>query len=319
MPKRISKPYASGRSIRYLNSETGGRRILAARMPRRSVMWRLWARRGVALAVLLGLATGLVASLAWGMHQVGRRLLWENDDYLCRTFEVTVAGDLPPDNILEFLGLHETVNLWALLLARRVPASRLTARSPINIDQMRERFLLRVPSIATMEIAVRLPDRLEIRATERVPLAIVEASGSYNDFAVDRHGMVFFAPRQDRHLPVISGLSGVDIRPGVDLSETLAAPLRLLDLLRHPEFSRTIRVRRLDVQPVDYIACLLDVGTRVHISWADMDKPSPVADGPLKLKLGSLRSVLNDNRDRGRTPLLIDLTLTEDNIPVTLN
>ncbi len=317
MAGSVRKRSKSASSVRYLSAEMGRRRILSARPRRGQAAWRVRLQRLIVVLVLLAVAGGTLTAVTLGIRTIGRRLLWENDAYRLRTVSVTVEGRLPAENVLEFLSLPEDVNLWALLLARRVAPGRMTAETILNIDQMRERFLSRVPSVSGVEIAVDLPERMTVRVTERVPRAIVDRDGAYGDFVVDRHGVVFFAPRRDNHLPVIYGIDAQAIRPGMDLSVALTAALRLLEAVGHPEFNREFHIRDLRLAAADYIECILENGVQVRLAWPDMHNPEAASGRDLTLKLRSLRAVLQENRDHARTPQTIDLTLTEDNIPVT--
>ncbi len=256
--------------------------------------------------ILMALAIGGVTAAVWGLKSLDRRLWRENDAYRLRTIAVTVEGRLPVERVLEFMAyddLREGVNLHQ-----------------VDIGAVRANFLRRTPSVSDMELAVRFPDRLDVRVTERVPLARLEGGEHFGAYAVDRHGIVFFiAYPGEAFLPVVRIEPVGRILPGTDLTDVLGAALQLLDVVRHPEFSRDIVIRRVDLVSADWLDCRLDNGAQVRLSWTDMGKRDAGAREHLRLKLGSLQSVLQDNRDRGRQPLLIDLTHSEDYIPVTLN
>ncbi len=303
-------------SVRVLNAETGRRRILASRSQQRVSAWRMRLRRLTAVLILLLLAGLFVFTLARGIMAVGSRLLWENEDYRLRTVDITVDGSLSRENVMEFLGLPDDINLWSLLLTRARVEDGNGSRSASGIEVLRRRFLRRVPSVSEIELAVRLPDSLHVRVTERVPFAVIDTGSGFGDFVIDRHGVVFFEPRQASQLPRVTGFPPVDIRPGIDLSEYLAAALHLLDSARLPEFNRDIRIRRVNAVSADMLECWLDSGAQVGISWVDMSEGKAFSDEHLKLKLQSLRSILRDSHERGREIISVDLTLSEDNIPV---
>ncbi len=296
----------------------GRRRILAARTSRGGDAWRITLRRLTVVLILLTLLALGVLACAQGLRWAGRRLLWENDTYNVRTLNVRVDGRLSREHVLEFMNLPDEINLWALLLARRTDAGNNGLRDSMTIDRIRENFLKRIPSASDMDIAVRFPDRLDVRVKERVPFATVDAGRGYGDFVIDRHGMVFFDPRDDARLPLIMGVSSENLMPGMDLSGTLKSALRLLDMVRQPRYNRDIVIRRLNVAADEYLECWLENGIHVTLAWAGMDDSRENGDKHLELKLNSLRSIIRDSRETGRRIESIDLTLTEDNIPATL-
>ncbi len=305
-------------SIRTLNADVGRRRILASRTARGSDAWRVRLRRLAVVVILLTVLVVTVAGISRSLRWMGRRLLWENDAYTLTTINVTVDGRLPRENVLEFLDLPEQLNLWALLLARRSDTRGGNGgRSLMAIDQVRERFLQRVPSVSEIQLALRLPNRMDVRVTERVPFAIVHTGTRYGDFVIDRHGMVFFDPRRDPHLPLIAGLAPDTVRPGADLSGRLTPALHLLNVVRQPKYSRDIRIRRLNVAAGDHLEFWLDHGALVNLSWENMNESDRSGEKQLELKLDSLLSILFDNRNSENRLLSIDLTLNAENIPVT--
>ncbi len=304
-------------SIRTLNADIGRRRILTSRTAHGSEAWRVRFRRLAVVLILLTLLAVAVAGLYESLRWAGRRLLWENDAYTLGTIDVRVEGRLPRENVLEFLDLPADLNLWALLLARRSDPRDSDGRPIMAIDQIRKRFLQRVPSVSEVHLALRLPDRLDVRVEERVPFAVVHTGTRYGDFVIDRHGMVFFDPRRDPYLPLIAGLAGETVRPGSDLSGPLTPALHLLNVVRQPKFSRDIRIRRLNVAAGDHLEFWLDDGTLVNLSWVNMNEPDRSGERGLELKLDSLLSILFDNRNSEHRLLSVDLTLTAENIPVT--
>ncbi len=314
MKRRRKKKTAS---VRYLSAEMGRHRILAARTPRGGESWRIHLRRLAVIVILLALLALGVTALVQGIRWAGRKLLWENDAYKVRTINVMVDGRLSREHVLEFMNLPDDMNLWALLLTRRASAGNDNTWRGMTVDQIRESFLRRIPSVSDMDIAVRLPDRLDVRVKERVPFAIVDAGRAYGDFVVDRHGIVFFDPRRDDNLPLIAGVPSDNLMPGVDLSGSLTASLHLLDMVRQPRYNRDINIRRLNVAAQDYLECWLDNGTHVTILWPAMHESGAAGVTHLELKLNSLRSVLRDSSETGQRLQSINLTLTEDNIPAT--
>lgn len=303
-------------SVRYLNPDLGRRRVLATRATRGGDAWRTTLRRLTVVVILLAMLGGVVVALMQGLRWAGRRVLWENDVYQARVLNVRVDGRLSREHVLEFMDLPESINLWELMLGRRGPEGGERTRDVMTIDQIRENFLKRVPSVSDVEIAVLFPDRLDIRVKERVPFAVVGAGNA--DFVVDRHGVVFFDPRYDAHLPLIIGVTSQNLMPGIDLSETLTPTLRLLDMVRQPRYNRDIAIRRLNVAAGEYLECWLDNGIHVTIAWTGMDESGEAGDKHLELKLDSLRSIIRDSRETGRRLQSVDLTLSEDNIPATL-
>jgi cell division protein FtsQ len=97
---------------------------------------------------------------------------------------------------------------------------------------MVEQTLQTHPWIAKAELERRWPNRITLRLTERVPLALVQLEDLYY---IDRSGSLFkpSSPVDPHDFPVITGLSREHFPAGHNLPSTLVSQaLELLDLLK---------------------------------------------------------------------------------------
>lgn len=151
-----------------------------------------------------------------------KALLFENPRYNLAHVDIEVVGRIPRHQVLEWAQIPSGANLLALNLGSI--HGRLTEQSAIGFAEVR-----RV-----------MPNRLQIRVTERRPAARLLTTGGVERpdddvyYIIDRQGMVMRPrPGEDfRHLPEISGANLIDVVVGsrVKGAEVFAA-LNLLTLM----------------------------------------------------------------------------------------
>jgi cell division septal protein FtsQ len=161
---------------------------------------------------LAGLSVGAVFAGRAGM----KRFVWENPTYALSDLRISSDGLLTRLQILEVAGIQEGENIFRVDLHK----------AKMALDQ--------IPQIERVEIRRVLPDRVDIRISERQPLAWVAASTSVrlgvgsDAYLVDARGYVM-RPRKvmPEHLalPVITGVFMEDVAPGQKLpsAEAVAA------------------------------------------------------------------------------------------------
>lgn len=163
-----------------------------------------------------------------------------------------------------------------------------------------ERRLVGHPWILTARVERRLPDRLAIAITERVPVAVVALGSLY---LVDENAAVFKRVEAGEHwdYPVLTGLSPEDLADS-SLPERRSATRRLirgaikvLDVWRASELGTKLRVSEIALDPLFGYTLVLGqgldvaVGAMIHLGTGD-----------LRDKLRKVQVVLGDAASRGR-------------------
>ena len=141
---------------------------------------RDWLRHSLSGLGLLG----VLALVAWGGWSMVQRSSYFN----IRTVEVGETLHLDRARIAALVGLEGPVNLF-----------RFDARGA-------EEALVAHPWVATARVEKRMPDRIEIHLSERVPAAVVSIGGLY---VVDADGAPFVraTAAEAADLPLVTGLT----------------------------------------------------------------------------------------------------------------
>lgn len=244
----------------------------------------------------------------WGLATVGllwfsgrwamRVLLFENPRYNLAHVDIEVVGKIPRHQVLEWAQIPAGANLLALRLGEI--HGRLVTQSAVGFAEVR-----RV-----------MPNRLQIRVTERRPAARLLTTGGVERaeddvyYIIDRQGMVMRPrPGEDfRHLPEISGANLMDVVVGsrVKGAEVFAA-LNLLTLMEaSPMWAEFDRIG-IDVSRPNLLYGRLGRDARVVFS------PDPAVMPEQLRRLEVILSYCQRGRQRLATA---DLTV-ERNVPVT--
>jgi cell division septal protein FtsQ len=223
--------------------------------------------RRSAMVVLAVVGACVAALLLWlGVRALGGVLFSRNDRFTLRRLAVTEGELITADLVREYTQLQEGTNLFA-----------------ISIGQIRDDFLRKVPCVKALEIRRMLPDTLEIKVTERVPLARVV--GRNRALAADGEGHLFAVGAGYRDLPVITGYAE-DVRPGRRIQGLAGAALVLLSMCDSPKIG--LRVTSVDIGPENYLLLKLADGTLVKFNWEKMGEDTVESRGNLWRKLGRL-------------------------------
>lgn len=227
---------ASRRDVRALAARTSPR--VAARLSP--------TRLAAALSILLALLALIAWSALWGMRRIAALLVYENPMFALRALDVSSDGRLTPELLREYARLREGENIFAL-----------------DLRQVREN-LLSVPLVRDAQVRRRLPDGLEVRVTERTPLARLRMPGTDLTLAVDAEGWLVVGDASAAALPLLRGFSTPGLRPGLQLvSPEVRDALALLDRCarRRALLALTPReVRRLDAE---VLVLVLDSGDEI--------------------------------------------------------
>lgn len=239
------------------------------------------------------------AGLLWFSGRWALRvMLFENPRYNLAHVDIEVVGKIPRSQVLEWAQIPAGANLLGLNLG--AIHGRLTEQSAVGFAEVRR----------------MMPNRLQIRVTERRPAARLLTTGGVERaeddvyYIIDRQGMVMRPrPGEDfRHLPEISGANLIDVVVGsrVKGAEVFAA-LNLLTLMEaSPIWTEFDRIG-IDVSRANLLQMRLGRDARAVFS------PDPAV---MPEQLRRLEVILSYCQ-RGRQRLaMVDLTV-ERNVPVT--
>ncbi len=131
-------------------------------------------------------------------------------------------------NNIEITGTQRFSRSQILEMAHLDSRTNLLALKPTLV----EHALMTHPWIAKAELARHWPNRITLRLTERIPLALVQLEDVYY---IDRTGSLFkpSSPSDPHDFPVITGLSREQFPPGQSSPSVLVSQaLKLLELLQ---------------------------------------------------------------------------------------
>jgi len=235
------------------------------------------------LTVLLTALAGCVILLVAGTRALGRVLYSENDQYIIQRVEVhNPGGKLNKRLVAEYANVRPGSNLFAVDLRQVLHELEST------------------PLIKGVTLRRKLPDTLQINIVERTALASLESM-----WAVDVEGYVLGPSARSPHLPTITGLRMLGLRPGSHVQEpSLQLTLQLLDIVESSQVSRHLRIVRIDCSDPESLDVHLAGGERVVLGRDQ-----------LPTRLNKLVQVLARAKENGRRLEVIDLT-GDHNVPV---
>lgn len=186
--------------------------------------------------------------------------------------EITSGKMVKPDVIAENMGLKPGVNL-----------------AKIDFEEKRREILEKIPTLRSVSITRRLPDKVYIVAEERTPVAKMGIRGrrGITGRVVDSEGMVFLCQRGTQLLPTISEPLAPGTQPGHRIKGRALAALLLVETCRSPEFAE-LGVQDVDVSKPDYLLATLGDYSRLKIAWDGMDAPSDKSRRELEGRLALL-------------------------------
>jgi len=198
-----------------------GQSLLEVSTARPAPERRTTTRGGWSGTVKVLLALSLLAVGIFGGRIALNKLVWENPMYQLSDIRVSTDGLLTRLQVLEIMEIEEGRNIFSIDLAK--------ARAAMDA----------LPQVERLEVRRILPDRIDIRISERQPVAWVakaadaELGLNSGAYLVDTRGYVMRMRKvMPEHfaLPIITGVVMEDVAPGQKLptSEALAA----LELLR---------------------------------------------------------------------------------------
>lgn len=221
-------------------------------------------RRALVVVSKTAFVLGLCAAIYLGAREGARRLFYENPDYQLRTIEVETDGKLQRERVVELAGLREGENIFA-----------------VNLGRVRE-GLQQLPQVDDVQVVRKLPSEIDIKITERKPIAWITSETELNDpfvsdaaFLVDARGVLMKEKRllpEYLGLPLITGCTGEPLEPGkvVESFEAKAA-LELLHLSTRSFMQTRFQIREIDLSK-GYCLVVTDKNhTRVSFGFDNLD------------------------------------------------
>lgn len=194
--------------------------------------------------------------------------------------EIRVTGEsaLPAAEIIEVSGADRSRNIFML-------------QEKKAIQQLKEKY----PQLETVEVIRRLPGSIQIKVTERVPVATVMTADGY--FLIDKNTVCFdLSARQDQAYPLITGLDGSLGIPGLPLKCPVRAKL-LKDFFAIWADNKFAEIEELDISSsynliihtVDQMEIWLGDGTAMEkkLLLVESSLPYLQQDGQIKLDVRS--------------------------------
>lgn len=165
----------------------------------------------------------------------------------------------------------------------------------IDFERKREEALRRIPTLRSISISRRLPDKVVVVAEERTPIAKMGLRGrrGLTGRVVDAEGVVFPCMRGTLLLPTIIEPQAPGTGIGQRLEGRALSALQLLVTCRGPRFME-LGVQDVDISRPDYLLATIGANySKVKISWDGMDDaPSPKATADLEWRLSKLLEII---------------------------
>ena len=199
------------------------------------------------------LVLGLVVVVAlWvalqGLQLMGRVLFLHNQAFTLKHLDLSSTGRIAPEHIREYASLETGGSLFEL-----------------DLSDIR-RKLESVSHIRHAEVALHLPDTLQIHVTERTPLARLNAKLGRYFLVVDREGCVLGPSLEATRLPVLAGITPPGLRPGTQLTdERFNEALEVLDLCDTTRLGELVGILQINVEEPDSMLMRLKGGESVEI------------------------------------------------------
>lgn len=257
-------------------------RATTTHSPRRGLWTRsagsaVWTRRQRSLLAAT-LTSALVLSLALGLYKLCTYYLNHSGQFVLREVEVRGGDFIPASLVCEFFNLEQGMPLFGL-----------------NLSKRQNEFIRSAPTIRSMTIRRKLPDKICIQIVERDPVARI---ANY-PFGVDTEGCVFVWRTGIDSLPSLSGYGSNQLAPGAYLSDMGMTALKLLETIKHNPLP--LAIVDIDISKSDYLKCTMADQRMVKLAWHDLKKNDPATDRYLLAQLRGLAAVMNSQRGRGLT------------------
>ncbi len=256
-----------------------------------------------------GGSAALAALLLYGAYRALDHFLFESPKFKLATVDYQTDGYLTRARVLDAAGVQFGENLLR-----------------IDLDEVRSSLLAEMPVIKDAEIVRDLPDRIEVKLTERRAVAWLadldrtsEPSKRRDGLLLDAEGVVVPCERLEQQyidLPVIFSDEYPHAAPGkaIDCAPVQDA-IRLLVESRRVFDGTPVRIEELHVINRRYIRGLLNTNTVVEFDPEAPGAPAAPDDG-IARQADDLMVILDEATRRGKALATVDVRPLK-NIPVT--
>ena len=255
-------------------------------------------RRVLVVVSKIVLVVGLCFGVCIGVREGARKFFFENPSYRLSRIEVQTDGTLQREQILKTTGLREGESIFRVNLARVHDA------------------LQQLPQVDEVQITRKLPSEIDIRITERKPVAWITDEKQITDpfaaegaFLVDGRGVLMKEKKllpEYLGLPLITGCTSEALEAGKIVGSFEAkAALELLRLSTRSFMQTRFQTREIDVSK-GYCLLVTDKNhTQVTFGFDNIDG-----------QLQRLEQFLVYSDDSKRELATVNL-IVQRNIPVT--
>ena len=255
-------------------------------------------RRVLVVVSKIVLVVGLCFGVCIGVREGARKFFFENPSYRLSRIEVQTDGTLQREQILKTTGLREGESIFRVNLARVHDA------------------LQQLPQVDEVQITRKLPSEIDIRITERKPVAWITGEKQITDpfaaegaFLVDGRGVLMKEKKllpEYLGLPLITGCTSEALEAGKIVGSFEAkAALELLRLSTRSFMQTRFQTREIDVSK-GYCLLVTDKNhTQVTFGFDNIDG-----------QLQRLEQFLVYSDDSKRELATVNL-IVQRNIPVT--
>ena len=218
---------------------------------------------------------------------------------IARQVRITTGQTIKEGVVLELFGVKKGANL-----------------AEIDFAKKREATLAKHPAIRAITVRRHLPDKVDIKIDERVPVAKVNEVGAGRQGrmipsgrVVDSEGVVFMKKKGTEALPVICEKPGEATKPGKRLEGMSRAALDLVSLAREAPYS-DLGIMRVDATSRDYLLAILGDYSPAKIAWEGMETAAtPGSRKAMERQLKHLRdSVTSGVAPAGMRPVVWNAT-----------
>jgi cell division septal protein FtsQ len=257
----------------------------------------------VALGIMFGTVFGLY--LLWCMGEWALdKFVYKNSEFAIQQIEIRTDGVIAPDQLRRLSLVKPGENLIALDLAAV------------------KRNLELVPTIGSVSVERILPRTLQIRVTERRPVAQVNVPRAgttggitVSVFQLDADGYVMLPldPRlcviplsqMSGQLPVIVGLNMYELQPGHRVeSPQVRAALQLVAAFDHSPMAGFVDLRRIDVSSPGVVVATTEQDSKITFSLDNLDR-----------QLQRWREIYDLGQRMNKVIVTLDLAVS-NNVPV---
>jgi hypothetical protein len=199
-----------------------------------------------------------------------RHFIYENTAFAIHHLQIETDGVISREQLRHWAGVKVNDNLWALDLARV------------------KRDLEMMPIIQSASIERVLPHTLNIRVTEREPIAQyilpqLRATGATDrgNYLLDSEGYVILPlqphqratpPSTNEHYPVLVGVPVNDLTPGQQIETVqVRAALRWIEAFACSPMAGLIELRQIDVSQPNVLVISTEQGSEITFGLQDAE------------------------------------------------